>query len=104
MWHLVVTGDKYNLNITDLKTWFAEWYAVHKVNSIEPQDLLLPCWWFDHAEGFARATKTLTFKEVDQISVTNPTKLNNYHLPSRIIRKPNTVPIYVVFCSKFHKL
>ena len=104
MWHLVVAGDKNNLNNTDLKTWFAEWYAVHKVDSIEPRDLLLPCWWFDHAEGFACATKTLIFNEVDQISVTNPIKLTIYHLPPCIIRKSNNVSICRDFCSKFYEL
>lgn len=88
MWNLVAAADKYDLNIHDLNEWFAKW---HKKNSstYDTHQLLYPCYRFDHALGFAQATKGLAYNNTGHITKSNPTKHFELHLPSRIIRKSN---------------
>lgn len=87
MWFLAAACDKYNLDIGDLKDWFALWYGMQDVEILEPRELLYPCWIFDHAKGFAAATKTLAYDETGHVTELNPTKHSELHLPSRVIRK-----------------
>lgn len=88
MWNLVAAADKYDLNIHDLNEWFAKW---HKKNSstYDTHQLLYPCYRFDHALGFAQATKGLAYNNTGHITESNPTKHFELHLPSRIIQQIN---------------
>ncbi|KAI4130199.1 MAG: hypothetical protein LQ347_003473 [Umbilicaria vellea] len=88
MWPMVVACDKYNLDIRDLNGWFADWYEKKDRTQQTPRELLYPCWIFDHAKGFAAATKSLAYDCVGHVTESNPTKHKELHLPSRVIRKP----------------
>lgn len=88
MWPIVAACDKYNLDILDLKGWFAEWYEKKGRTHQDARELLYPCWIFDHAKGFAAATKLLAYSCTGHITESNPTKHREIHLPARVIRKP----------------
>lgn len=87
MWFLTAACDKYDLNIDDLKDWFALWYGMQDLDDFKPNQLLYPCWIFDHPKGFAVATKRLAYEETGHITEHNPTNHHELHLPSRVIRK-----------------
>lgn len=90
VWHIVAAGHKYDLDITILQNWFAKWYELappRMGNEFPgPESLLYPCWIFDHASGFAKATKQLVYGNIRHIQEKNPTKHKELHLPPRIIR------------------
>ena len=87
MWHLVAAIDYYELDVTKFNAWFAAWYEANTPLMLKPRELLYPTWRFDHAKAFARWTHYLAYEHVGHITEANPTKLYDYHLPSRIIRK-----------------
>ena len=104
MWRLVAACDKYHFNLSLLKPWFAEWYKKydieqcyrnwainhdrgHRIDRLDPRSLLYPCYIFDHAKGFKRATHFLSYHDFGHITEYNPTTHLNLRLPSRIIRK-----------------
>ena len=87
MWPLVAACDKYNLDIKPLQSWFARWYKKQDISRLDPKMLLYPCWIFDHAGGFAAATKLLAYNNIGHITEIMPTKHYELHLPSRIIRR-----------------
>ena len=87
MWHLVAAADKYDLGIHDLNDWFAEWYLRNSSTCWDTCQLLYPCYRFDHADGFAQATKILAYNSFGHIVEFNPTEHYELHLPSRIIRE-----------------
>lgn len=87
IWHLVAAIDYYGLDVTIFNPWFAAWYSAHNPQLLEPRELLFPTWRFEHAKGFSRWTRYLAYESKGHIMEANPTKLYNYHLPPRIIRK-----------------
>lgn len=96
MWHLTAAADKYDLCILDLKEWFADWYDRKPIINdddgdnkklLEARQLLYPCYRFNHARGFAIATKYLAYNSTGHITESNPTNHKELHLPSRMIRK-----------------
>lgn len=87
MWHLVAAIDYYELDVTIFNAWFAAWYAAHNPELLKARALLFPTWRFDHAKGFARWTRYLAYEVSGHITEANPSKLYNYRLPSRLIRK-----------------
>ena len=107
MCHLVAACDKYNLNITELRAWFATWYEKHNIDQyydnwnahskklegadLTPRSLLFPCWRFNHATGFLRATRFLVYNCMGHITEQNPTKHYEFHLESRYIGKSSLV-------------
>ena len=88
MWHLIAAINYYDLDVTIFNPWFAAWYSANNPQLLKPRELLFPTWHFDHAKGFARWTRYLAYEVKGHITEGNPTKLYNYHLPPRIIRKP----------------
>ncbi len=105
MWSLVAACDKHQFDLDMLKPWFATWYQKHGVNQyytnwdiknksdtylLDPRSLLYPCWKFDHAEGFMRATHFLSYNSVGHITEYNPTIYLHLRLENRIIRKLST--------------
>lgn len=104
MWPLVTACDKYHFDLSMLKPWFATWYQRHNINQyyenwaitsrdkhhthlLDPRSLLYPCWIFDHAKGFMRATHFLSYNFVGHITEYNPTNHRDLYLASRVIRK-----------------
>ena len=102
MWRLVAACDKYKFDINMLKPWYAAWYEKHGVNQyyanwdatdrhdtllLTPRSLLYPCWIFNHAKGFMRATHFLCYNSIGHITECNPTKHDKLRLENRVIRK-----------------
>ena len=106
MWRLVTACDKYQFELSMLKPWFATWYQNHNIDEyyenwaitsrdkrsplLDPRCLLYPCWIFDHAKGFMRATHFLSYNDVGHITERNPTIHRDLHLKSRVIRKSSS--------------
>ncbi|MCJ1294246.1 hypothetical protein MMC34_005804 [Xylographa carneopallida] len=87
MWHLIKAADKYSLVIKNLDPWFGKWYCRQDVNMLPAEELLYPCFMFDHAHGFAAATRYLAYHVKGHIEEENPTKIIEFHLPHRVIRE-----------------
>lgn len=87
IWYLVATADKYNFEVKRLKGWFAEWYRHAKLDQIDSNELLFPCWIFDHAKGFQRVTTNLVYNSPKGIYEENPTRLHTLHVRPLIIRE-----------------
>lgn len=104
MWRLVTACNKYFFDLSMLKPWFATWYEKHGVNQyyenwairdkhstdlLDPRYLLYPCWIFDHAKGFMRATHFLCYNSVGHITERNPTIHYDLRLEGRVIQQLN---------------
>lgn len=106
VWSLVRAGDLWGLKREGLIKWFRDWFKQWWDKNGEGKDLgkstdksrgirsgtlaqmiLYPCWAFDHAPGFAAATKWLVYNSKSHITEFNPTKHRDLHLPPRVIRK-----------------
>ena len=93
IWHLVMASDKYDIDRTKLKTWFASWFESERPHGREElcndfaARTLFPCFAFDRAEGFQIVTRTLAYNWPHHIHEINPTSEIKMHLPSRVIRK-----------------
>lgn len=90
MWPLVLTLEKYDLDISIFQEWFEKWYDSAKPDLSEVSvaaSLLYPCYIFSNAPAFASATRALTYRAVGHIMEINPTKYKELHLPSRVIRE-----------------
>ncbi|MCJ1323104.1 hypothetical protein MMC15_008456 [Xylographa vitiligo] len=87
MWHLIKAADKYNLVVKDLKSWFVRWYGQQDLKNLSDGKLLYPCFMFDHAQGFADATKYLADTAKGHIHEENPADIIEFHLPHRVIRE-----------------
>ena len=76
IWHIINAGDKYLLPANILRPFFEKWYAknVSMVNmeSDFARQLALPCYLFDHAQGFATVTKWLAYKFGGHITEKRP--------------------------------
>lgn len=107
MWRLVTACDKYHFDLGLMKTWFADWYQRHNINQyyenwaitstdrhhthlLDPRSLLYPCWIFDHAKGFMRATHFLAYNSFRHITEHNPTIHRDLRLENRVIRKSSS--------------
>ncbi|GME45801.1 hypothetical protein GTA08_BOTSDO04619 [Neofusicoccum parvum] len=93
IWSIVAAGKKYGLKSAELKTWFADWYTKSEKGKVwkvqDFQELLYPCFEFDHAPGFARASRYLAYNKHGHIMEKNPTKHRDLHLPPRTIQQIN---------------
>lgn len=98
IWSLVRAGDEFGLKREPLIQWFREWFdknvkgknlgsRLGKDGGTIAQEMLYPCWAFDHAPGFLAATKWLVYNTEKHIMERNPSKHRNFHLPPRVIRK-----------------
>jgi hypothetical protein len=90
MWPLVKIFDKYNVSLKPLaEKWFANWYATkgNKIKQISPRELLYPCWKFNHAAGFYKASGDCIYDVKGHITEHNPTEQWGLHLPQRVIRE-----------------
>ena len=107
MWRLVTACDKYHFNLCMLRPWFATWYQQQNIDQyyenwaitsrdrrhthlLDPRSLLYPCWIFDHAKGFMRATQFLSYHSTGHITEHNPTIHRDLRLESRVIRKSSS--------------
>ncbi|PYH86447.1 hypothetical protein BO82DRAFT_397619 [Aspergillus uvarum CBS 121591] len=100
VWHLVLACGKYGLNPNEFRGWFASWAkrAVTQIDNfyrgderIYHRQILFPSWATDHAALFAEATKSLVYRSEAHIAERNPTKVDQMHLPPRILQQINAV-------------
>lgn len=90
MWPLVMAVDKYQVDIELFYKWFAQWYQAMESDLYEENEaakLLFPCYTFQHARGFAKATRMLAYGTIGSIEEKNPTKYHMLHLRPRVIRE-----------------
>jgi hypothetical protein len=101
IWNVLVLAQKYDFDghHPELGKWFFAWYeeniAAH--NGIEEstcQELLYPCYHFDHAPGFAAITKHLAYNSVGHIEERRPKGVDPIHKEhhvknNRVIGKEN---------------
>lgn len=101
IWNVLVLAQKYDFDShhPELTKWFFAWYeeniAAH--DSIEEQtcqELLYPCYHFDHAPGFAAITKHLAYNSVGHIEERRPKGVDpirkEHHVKNnRVIGKAN---------------
>ena len=85
---------KWDVNIALLNQWFLTWYEntyldEDELDVAEQRMLLFPCWRFDNAKGFGKATHFLAYNYHRHITEMSPDDLesNDLHLPHRIICK-----------------
>jgi hypothetical protein len=96
MWPLLMLFNKYNVDLQPLaEKWFAAWYEARgdKIKDIPAQEMLYPCYKFNHAEGFYKASGHCIYNVAGHITEHNPTKFRNFHLHPRIIRKSHQGPV-----------
>lgn len=76
MWHIINAADKYLLDASILRGFFDLWYKKNVHISFVEDDLArqvaLPCYMFDHAEGFAEVTKWLAYNHSGHITEKRP--------------------------------
>ncbi|KAK0625665.1 hypothetical protein DIS24_g11022 [Lasiodiplodia hormozganensis] len=110
VWSLVRAGNMWKLKREGLIKWFSDWFkecwernkgkdlgksmgksmgGMGGRSAKLAQVILYPCWAFDHAPGFAAATKWLVYHSASHITEFNPTKHRDLHLPKRIIQQLN---------------
>jgi hypothetical protein len=84
VWNVLVIADKYQLSPKHekAKRWFAKWYDISgdPVTVDECSEALYPCHTFDHARGFAFATKRLAYKNEGHVGEKRPEGGQVYHL------------------------
>jgi hypothetical protein len=104
VWNLVVIAQKYDFDAhcPELRQWFFAWYAenIAKHRGISNsicQKLLFPCYYFDHAPGFAAVTKHLAYNMCTHIQEEMPHGVDPMHKDlliknNRVIGEANHPP------------
>ena len=88
VWFMLATAHKYELDprSADAKAWFEKWYAAQTAvtertfDYKEHQQLLFPCYTFDHAPGFRNASKYLVYRATGHITERRPNGFTYDHL------------------------
>ena len=107
IWNLLVLAQKYGFDghCPELKDWFSAWYEgnIAKHGSIAEmtcRELLYPCYYFNHAPGFAAVTKHLAYNMRGHIEEHMPAGVDPIHKEhhmrnNRVIGKANHLCIHV---------
>jgi len=105
IWNLLVLAQKYNFDghRPELKEWFFAWYAENiakhgSINELTCRELLYPCYFFDHAPGFAAVTKHLAYNMRGHIEEHMPAGVDPIHKEhhmknNRVIGEAKHLPI-----------
>jgi hypothetical protein len=84
IWNMLVIADKYQLSPRHekAKEWFAKWYHTSgdPVTVDDCSEALYPCHTFDHARGFAYASKRLAYNNEGHVGEKRPEGGQVYHL------------------------
>ena len=90
VWNVIGVGAKFDIcyqSLEVLRPWFAKWYERNCRNATLDrelgQQLALPCFVFNHAEGFMKVTKWLAYNFSGHIIEKNPTEHRGLHLEPR---------------------
>lgn len=86
-WYVIELADKDNLDIKLLQPWFHSWHENAPLDTIKSEEICYPCWVFNHAKGFQRATKYLVYNAKSYVVEWKP--YTDFHLRLRplIVRK-----------------
>ncbi|THW23788.1 hypothetical protein D6D23_05490 [Aureobasidium pullulans] len=87
LWDVIFSARKLKIEKFRLDAWFELWYEQNAAKT-DTKFLLYPCYMFNHAKGFAAATKEMVYdhKRVVEFSVEQH---SNLHLPPRVVRRWN---------------
>ncbi|KAK5137621.1 hypothetical protein LTR08_007916 [Meristemomyces frigidus] len=88
VWFMLATANKYGFDPgAEVATkWFGKWYEFqtrrqdHSFDYMEHQQLLFPCFTFDHIQGFRAATKYLVYRASGHITEKRPDGFSHDHL------------------------
>jgi len=84
VWNMLVVADKYQLSPKSdaARQWFAAWYDRwgDPVTVDQCSEALYPCHTFDHARGFATASKLLAYRNEGHVGEKRPEGGQVYHL------------------------
>lgn len=84
----IAAGDMYQFKANDLRPWFDKWILTHMPKSlVDHAEKAFPCYYFDHAAGFAKATRYLVYHSVGHISESYCSAPIHMHLDHRVIRR-----------------
>lgn len=112
VWYMLHTALKHGFDPKrdDPKKWFNSWYLEHSAQQLgvyDYQQLLFPLFTFDHAHGFAAATKFLAYNGAGHITEKRPEDFRheNLRLEQRIIREsalsfPFACTVRMLMCSE----
>ncbi|KAK5164092.1 uncharacterized protein LTR77_010183 [Saxophila tyrrhenica] len=96
VWEVLETAHKYawDPEMPAAKAWFSNWYGARNSGEFDFgtwQTLLFPTYTFDHAQGFAAATKYIAYHAVGHATEKKPPGFSHdhLHLPQRIIQQVN---------------
>ncbi|KAM0721906.1 hypothetical protein Q7P37_002831 [Cladosporium fusiforme] len=94
VWFVLKLADKYDFNPfhADVKKWLTDWLAQNQPETEDAyREILYPCWVFDHAAGFADATKYLVYNFVGHITEKRPDGFFDvrFRLDQRVIQQLN---------------
>jgi len=95
LYELIAAANALKINIKKFSPWFREWLSRrkdHKISVDMARQLLYPCFAFDHAEGFQRATSYLAYNLASRVSELNTTRHHHLELPRRVIGKSYLLP------------
>lgn len=97
IWNVAAAVDKYGVDVKNklIRVFYGQWYK-----SLQPkfesspsyqksniaQQLLFPCFTFDHAPGFLGITKHLVYSTAGHVVESNPSRHRRIHLRPRVMR------------------
>lgn len=100
IWHIINAADKYLLDATILQGFFDQWYRKNvdmaQMEADFARQLALPCYMFDHAQGFAEVTKWLAYNFAGHITEKRPKSFRWQHMrfsPPDFVRKSPLTPL-----------
>jgi hypothetical protein len=89
LWDIVQVTEKYHADRHSMSPWFKVWYEKNLKALQEREyfdnELIYPCFAFNHAEGFAEHTRSLAYNSAGHIEERNPTELRYIHLKPKVI-------------------
>jgi hypothetical protein len=90
VWNVVGVGAKFDISYQSLEVlrpWFAKWYERNRRNATPDrelaQQLALPCFVFNHAEGIMKVTKWLAYNCSGRVIEKNPIEHRGLRLEPR---------------------
>jgi len=95
LYELIAAANALKIDIKRFSPWFREWLFHRKNEKISvdmARQLLYPCFAFDHAEGFQRATSYLAYNLPSRICELNTTRHRHLELPRRVTGKSHLLP------------
>lgn len=90
LWDVMSSARFFMIETINLDGWFQQWHK-HNSRTIEDASLLFPCFHFNHAEGFAAATKGVIYNDT-RVHETKSEEHQELHLLPNVFRKFSLPP------------